>query len=187
LGRGFEIFHRIKKIVNEPSLVGTAKTMPHENSSLAGNMMKTLKRIIWCVGFFVVGAFVGRFLYDFMISLLNTEIIYTSLPEIYLLKLKVAGLFGFMSAAIYFGTTAPNTFNRLQRFLVITIPSVTMCGMVFVGRNTLLFKLLRMRYFDNRPAILVGSLRMELVPLSGLLTAIVIIAILFKRSGRQQL
>lgn len=152
--------------------------------------MKTLKRIIWCFGFFVLGAFVGRFLNDFMISLLSTEkieLIYTGLPETYFLELKVVVLFGLMSAAIFFGTTALNTFNRLQRFLVIAIPSIAMCGVVFAGKKALLLKLCEMHTFDYQHAISIISLKMEIVPLSGLLMAIVIIVFLYKRSGQQRL
>jgi hypothetical protein len=147
-----------------------------------------MKHIVRYLGIFILGSFGGWFLYDLLLSLFSIEranLIFTNLSDLYFLKLKVVGLFGLMSVAIALGTIAPKTLNGVQRFLIITVPTIATCVIVLAARRALIAKILEMPNFVNQPALAVRSLKIEFVPFSGLLMAIVIISILFKRSGQQ--
>lgn len=149
-----------------------------------------MKHIDRYIGIFILGSLGGFFVYDPLLSLFNIErvnIIYTSPADIYFLKLKVVGLFGLLSVAIALGTMVPKTLNGIQRFLLITVPAVTIGGIVLAARRALIAKILEMPNFENQLALDVRSLKIELVPFLGLLMAIVIIALLFKKSGQQKL
>lgn len=149
---------------------------------------KLKKRFIIFIGYFVLGTLGGWFAYDFMIFFLQTEnieFIYTSLSELYFLRLKVMVLFGFMIAAIYFGTSTPETINKLNRFSIITIPSFLICGIVLAGLKILIVGNLEMHDFGVHPALSATSLRIELVPFSGMFMAILMNVYLSKRTARK--
>ena len=149
-----------------------------------------MKNIILYTGIFILGFFVGWFFYELFLSLFNTTkvvLIFRSPSELLFNKLKVAGLFGLTSVAIALGTIVPKTLNGIKRFLIITLPTLAICGIAFVAKRALMDNVIEIPIpnFVNQPTLAVVDLKIEHVPFSGLLTAIVIIVFLFARSGQQ--
>ena len=142
-----------------------------------------MKKVILSASIFIFGTVLGAYLCDAMLWFLSSEgvkFIYTSITENFFLRLRVAGLFGVLSVVILLGTMTPKGFNGLKRFVIITIPAMVMCGLVLAQRKLLVANDIRIDSLDIQPMISMGGLKLEFVPLAGLIVATVITLVLFK-------
>lgn len=149
--------------------------------------MTAAKSLVGGLCALVIGSLAGWFACAPFLALLRVEgveFIYTSLPGHYFLRLKVAGLFGLLGAAVFFGSTLPKPMTTPLRFLIIILPAAGCCFIVLMAKRALIAHVAVITNFGVTTSISITRVKIEHGPLAALVVTVVVSGLLFYKGRR---
>lgn len=151
-------------------------------------MRKHVKIIAGCVLSLVIGIFAGWMSYEHLISFFTHEevqIAFIDLSQVFFTKVKVSVLFGLIGPVVFWGTVVPEKMNALFRFLLIAVPTSILCGITAAVRRAIIARWTELTDFPHNIMLTLDSVRIELIPVSGLIAAVAISLLIYLPGNRQ--
>ncbi len=152
--------------------------------------MKFLRKkyLLGCIICFLFGNIAGLFLFNYLVSLIDSKkifVVYVNISESLFLPAKIMILFGLVGTVIFYGTVIPKKLNSTYRFLLLFTPAFLTSTIVALANRSLLIKAVKISfgvaYYPNPITVTMNELKIELVPLTALLSALITLMLLVKK------